>query len=213
MSRVQTLGGIEVPATPVIEKAIAYAREACEPWLFNHSMRSWLFGARLARLQGATHDEEVVAVATLLHDITLNERFKGPRRFEVEGADLARAFVREAGFDDRRAQLVWDGVALNSTPSIALFKEPEVALATGGIGFDIIGLNYDRLNAAEIAGVLTAFPRLEVKKRIGACFCRMVKNAPETAHDNFLRDYGERFVPGYRAGSVVDLIENAPFAE
>jgi hypothetical protein len=39
-----------------------------------------------------------------------------------------------------------------------------------------------------------------------------VKNAPETRYDNFLRDFGEPFLPGYRAGSPVDLVEQAPFA-
>jgi hypothetical protein len=38
----------------------------------------------------------------------------------VEGADLARSFAREMGFDERRVQLIWDSVALNSTPSIGL---------------------------------------------------------------------------------------------
>jgi len=36
--------------------------------------------------------------------------------------------------DDRRTQLIWDGVVLNSTPSIALYEEPGIALATLGIG-------------------------------------------------------------------------------
>jgi hypothetical protein len=36
---------------------------------------------------------------------------------------------------------------------------------------------------------------------------------PETSHDNFLRDFGDRFVPGYKAVSTVDLLMNAPFDE
>ena len=36
---------------------------------------------------------------------------------------------------------------------------------------------------------------------------------PETSHDNFLRDFGERFVPGYKAVSTVDMLMNAPFDE
>jgi HD superfamily phosphodiesterase len=96
-------------------------------------------------------DAEVLAVGALLHDITLNERFAGPRRFEVEAADLARDFARGAGLDDRRAQLVWDSVALNSTPSIALHKEREVSLCTAGICFDVIGLNYETIPGAEVS--------------------------------------------------------------
>ncbi|CDM61685.1 hypothetical protein LPU83_pLPU83d_0314 (plasmid) [Rhizobium favelukesii] len=54
-----------------------YARERCEPYLFNHVIRSWLFAARLGQIQSIEHDAEVVAVGTVLHDITLNERFNG----------------------------------------------------------------------------------------------------------------------------------------
>ena len=104
-------------------------------------MRSWLFAALLAQRNQTAHDGEVLAVTTILHDLGLAEAFNGPLRFEVEGANAARTFVRNEGMDDRRAQLIWDGVALNSTPSISLYKEAEIALATMGIGLDWGGRN------------------------------------------------------------------------
>jgi hypothetical protein len=48
----------------------------------------------------------------------------------VNGADAALSFIKGKGLTDRRAQLIWDLVALNSTPSLALHKEPEVAVGT-----------------------------------------------------------------------------------
>src|SRR4051812_30425076 len=124
----RNLAGIAVPDTSLVASAIEYARENCEPYLFNHAVRAWLFAVRIAHIRNIEHDAEVMAVGTLLHDITLNERFAGPRRFEVEAADLARTFARRAGVDEHRAQLIWDSVALNSTASIALYKEAEVSL-------------------------------------------------------------------------------------
>ena len=211
MSRV--LAGITVPDTPVIALALERARSESEPYLFNHAVRSWLFAERTAHLKSAAHDGEVVAVGVLLHDLTLTKDFKGPRRFEVEAADLARAFVREQGFDDRRAQLVWDIVALNSTPSIAFFKEAEVALSTAGIGLDYAGFQYDQVPSEEMAGILDAFPRLGMKQRFTDSVCGLVKARPETTYDNFARDFGERYVPGYKPVSTVDLLMKAPFAE
>ncbi|HTU09973.1 MAG TPA: hypothetical protein VMG08_03655 [Allosphingosinicella sp.] len=199
------------PTSPIVARAIDHARLTCAPYLFNHVMRSWLFAAALARIQGIAHDPEIVAVGTILHDVTLNADFAGPRRFEVEGADLARQFVREAGFDDRRAQLIWDSVALNSTPSIGLWKEPEVALCTAGICLDVVGLQAELVPEAETARIVAAFPRLEMKRRMTECFCHMVATQPGTSYDNFLRDFGERFVPGYKVPSAVDLVLNAPF--
>src|SRR5215831_4103701 len=124
------LAGISVPDTSLISRAIDFARERSEPYLFNHVMRSWLFAALLAQRKQTAHDGEVLAVTTILHDLGLAEAFNGPLRFEVEGANAARAFVRKEGMDEHRSQLIWDGVALNSTPSIALHKETEIALAT-----------------------------------------------------------------------------------
>jgi hypothetical protein len=197
----------------MISRAIVYAREHSEPYLFNHVMRSWLFAATLAQLNRTAHDGEVLAVATILHDLGLAEGFNGPLRFEVEGANAARAFARSEGMDDRRAQLIWDGVALNSTPSIALYKEAEIALATMGIGLDWGGWGYEALTESQMAAIVEEFPRLEMKQQFTRAVCRIVETRPATTYDNFARDFGERFVPGYKRVSTVDYLLNSPFEE
>ena len=101
------LAGVSVPDTPTISRAIEFAREKSEPYLFNHVMRSWLFAALLAQRKQTAHDSEVLAVTTILHDLGLSEAFNGALRFEVEGANAARAFARNEGIDERRAQLIW----------------------------------------------------------------------------------------------------------
>ena len=208
-----SFAGISVPQSALVDRAIEYARQKCELYLFNHVMRSWLFAVRFGQRRGIAHDAEVVAVGALLHDITLNECFAGPRRFEVEGADLAMSFASEAGVDERRARLIWDCVALNSTPSIAFYKQPEVALCTAGIALDAVGVQYDELPANEINSILAEFPRLGLKDHFVRCFTHVAKACPETTYDNFVRDFGERFVPGYDAPSAVDWVMNAPFKE
>jgi hypothetical protein len=209
----RTLAGITIPDSLLVDEALDYARNACEPYLFNHVVRSWLFAARIGELQGIDHDAEVLAIGTLLHDITLNKHFAGPRRFEVEGADLARNFATERGLGQRRSQLIWDSVALNSTPSIGLYKEAEVALCTAGICLDVVGLKYELIPAADMAGILAEFPRLDMKQKMTQCFCHIAKKHPETTYDNFARDFGERFIAGYKAPSSVDFMMNAPFQE
>jgi hypothetical protein len=209
----QLIGGVSVPRTPLIARAIEYARLHSEPYLFNHVMRSWLFAAMLADRRKVTHDPEVLAVATLLHDIGLVKSFAGPLRFEVEGANAARRFAKDEGLDERRAQLVWDGVALNSTPSIGLYKEAEVSLCTAGIGLDWGGWGFEDLPVTVIAEVLDAFPRLEMKKRFSHDVCRIVESRSATTYDNFASDFGARFVPGYTRPSAVDLLMNSPFRE
>ncbi len=207
------LAGVSVPDTPLVSSAIEYVREHSEPYLFNHVMRSWLFAVTLAQRELTAHDEEVLAVATILHDLGLAAAFEGPLRFEVEGANAARAFAQNLGVDDRRAQLIWDGVALNSTPSLAFHKETEIALCTAGIGLDWGGWGYEALAQDEIAAILDAFPRLEMKQRFTRAVCGIVEKRPQTTYDNFARDFGERFVPGYKAISTVDYLLNSQFKE
>ena len=209
--KTRVVAGITVIDTPIVARAMDLARTHSEPFLFNHAVRSWLFAVRLGQLQDIPHDAEVVAVSSLLHDIGLTDRFTGPRRFEIEGADAARAFASEEGLDDRRAQLIWDTVALNSTPSIALYKETDVALCTAGIGLDYGGLQYDRIPPGEMKSILDAFPRLDMKRAFTDSVCRIIKTRPETTYDNFARDFGERFVSGYKPQSSVDFLMNAPF--
>jgi hypothetical protein len=207
------LAGVLVPDTEVITRTVDHVRQHSEPYLFNHVMRSWLFAASLAQLNHVAHDGEVLAVATLLHDLGLTAQFHGPERFEVESANAARMFARRQGFDARRTQLIWDGVALNSTPSIGLHKEAEVSLCTLGIGLDWGGWGYLSLPKAQIDAIVAAFPRLQMKQQFSRAVCRICELRPATTYDNFARDFGERFVPGYQRPSMVDLLFGSPFEE
>ena len=207
------MAGVIEPDSPLITQALEYAQRLYEPYLFNHAMRSWLFAETIGRMMGIDYDHEVVAIGTILHDIGLTAGVSGPNRFEVNGADAARSFIKGEGLSDRRAQLIWDLVALNSTPSLALHKEPEVAVGTMGIGLDYGGFGFELIPSADIAEILRAFPRLSMKAKFAETCCRLVSAKPETSSDNFLRDFGERFVPGYKPVSTVDLLMNAPFEE
>jgi hypothetical protein len=211
--RTRLIAGVSVADNPLITAVIEYAQRLSEPYLFNHAMRSWLFAETIGRIKGLDYDHEVVAIGTILHDIGLTASVSGPNRFEVNGADAAVSFIKGQGLSDRRAQLIWDLVALNSTPSLALHKEPEVAVGTMGIGLDYGGFGMQALPAGDLERILSAYPRLKMKHRFADTCCRLVTEKPETSYDNFLRDFGERFVPGYKTVSTVDLLMNAPFDE
>ena len=212
-TRTRHIAGVGVADNTLITAVIEYAQRLSDPYLFNHAMRSWLFAEAIGRIRGIEYDHEVVAIGTMLHDIGLTAGVTGPNRFEVNGADAALSFIKGKGLSDRRAQLIWDLVALNSTPSLALHKEPEVRVGTMGIGLDYGGFGVEALPTADVERILSAFPRLRMKQRFAEACCQLITAKPETSHDNFLRDFGERFVPGYKTVSTVDLLMNAPFDE
>src|SRR6202050_2779729 len=87
--------GIKVPDTALVHDAIDLSRSLLEPFLFNHVMRSWLFGVVLAESAAIAPDAELLAVAAILHDLSLTERYNGENRFEVDGANATREFLKE----------------------------------------------------------------------------------------------------------------------
>ena len=175
------ISGVSLPDTPLITAAVEYAQRFCEPYLFNHSMRSWLFAAKIAHAKAIDCDQEVVAVGTILHDIGLASSVSGSNRFEVDGANAVRSFVKERGLSDRRAQLIWDLVALNSTASIALHKEAEVAVGTMGIGLDYGGFGFDSISTADVNEIVAQFPRLKMKNKFAEACSHLVTTRPETS--------------------------------
>ena len=153
------LAGIKVTDTRLVRDAIELAPSSSEPYLFNHVMRSWLFGILLSEDAKPLPDPELVAVSTVLHDLGLTERYTAEDRFEVDGANAARAFLKERGISTEQAQVVWDAIALHTTRSIALHKEPEVAITHSGIAVDAIGVGLDRIPLDKQHAILGEFPR------------------------------------------------------
>ena len=86
-------------------------------------------------------------------------------------------------------------------------------MCTTGIGLDWGGWGYELLTQSQISTILEAFPRLEMKQRFTHAVCRIVESRPLTTYDNFARDFGERFVQGYKRPSMVDFLLNSPFDE
>src|SRR5258707_7981294 len=89
--------GVKVPDTALVRDAIDLSRSLLEPFLFNHVMRSWLFGIVLAESAAIAPDAELLAVAAILHDLGLTERHNGQNRFEVDGANAPRQVFKGRG--------------------------------------------------------------------------------------------------------------------
>src|SRR6202163_953951 len=207
------LVGIKVPDTVLIRDAIDLSRGASEPFLFNHVMRSWLFGVLLSESAERAPDPELLAVATILHDLGLTDRYTAENRFEVDGANAARSFLKGRGISTQDMQVVWDAIALHTTRSIALHKQSEVAMTHSGVTADVLGVGLDRIPLDKQRAVLTEFPRLSLKSQLRSCLCNVVRRKPETSYDNILRDFGSRYVEGFTGPNFADLVANAPFSE
>jgi len=207
------LAGLTVPDTALVRDAIELSRNSLEPYLFNHVMRSWLFGVVLSLGVKPAPDPELLALSVVLHDLGLSDRYAAADRFEVDGANAARAFLKARGISEQQLQIVWDAIALHTTPTIALHKEPEVAMAHSGIAVDVLGAGLERIPENAQRAILSEFPRLAFKQCFKASLCDVVRRKPATSFDNILRDFGSRYVDGFKTPSFADLFEGAPFSE
>jgi hypothetical protein len=78
---------------------------------------------------------------------------------------------------------------------------------------DFGAADYQAFPTADIDAIVAAVPRLDLKRCFTSCLCHKAETRPKTTYDNFIRDFGERFVPGYKAPSWVDRVMGGPFAE
>ena len=204
---------LDLPDSRAVQDAYAQAKAESSPWLFNHVIRSWLFGAKLARIRALAPDAELVAVAVLLHDLGLARDIVADRRFEIVGADAGRAFALAHDMGERRAQTIWDAIALHTTASIGRHKGVDVACSGMGIGCDYGGFGYQELGDGDKKAILSAYPRLQMKEMLTTCLSNLARRQPDTTRDNFIADFGTKYVRGYVRSSTVDLLHHAPFAE
>jgi hypothetical protein len=207
------VAGVKLPDSKLARDATDYARGLSAPVVFNHVLRTYLFGELLGRAKKQTFDRELFYLGAVLHDLGQTERFMGEQRFEVDGADAAAAFLKSKRVRKESIEVVWDAVALHTSRGIAERKRPEIALVSAGAGADVLGLGVAQLPKKAVAQVIAAFPRRGFKKAYQKVLAEIVARKPETAAGNFLAAVGERHVRGYKAPNFCDLMDAAPFAD
>jgi hypothetical protein len=203
-----------VPDTKLATEATELVRDRTTDLIYHHSRRVYLFGATQGRNRGLSFDPELLYLGAMFHDLGLGEEFRGSgRRFDVDGADEARRFMQGHGVPEDSIRRVWTAIALHTTPGIPEFMEPEVALVTAGVEYDVLGIGYDAIGADERAAITALHPRPDFKRQILAAFTEGIAPKPETTFGNVKADVLERFVPGYRRGNFVETIEASPWPE
>lgn len=211
-SAARVVAGIRVVDTTIGKAADGLSRSVSPRYLYNHAMRTYLFGALIGRATGLAFDEELLYLACILHDLGLTERFIGARPFEIEGALAAESFLRGQGLPADRAAVVWDGIAMHPL-AISQYKQPEIKLVASGAAADVVGAGLDSISPADRDAVIRAFPRLGFKTEFVATCADVVRRHPGAAKGTFMRDIGERKVTGFQPSNICDAIDHSPFSE
>src|SRR6516165_9531637 len=156
----EVIAGVRIRDSKLAREATDLLREHGTPLLFAHSLRVYLFGAIRGRHRGLTVDHELLYFGAVFHDLGLTPKYRSPNhRFEVDGANAARDFLRANGIDEATAGLVWDAIALHTTPEVPWHKRPEIALVTGGVEADVLGDGLDEFPGSYRDAVLAAYAR------------------------------------------------------
>ncbi len=213
-SSTDTVAGIQVPDSALARDVTEFVRDAEDDLLFNHSRRVFFFGALQGVRRGLQPDLELLYAAAMFHDIGLTEPYRtSALRFEVDGANAARNFLADRGFDEANAQKVWLGIALHTTPGVPEFLAPEVALVQAGVEVDVLGVGREQLAPEALAAVTAAHPRPQFKQRIVAAFNDGMKHRPQTTFGTMNDDVLAHFDPTFQRVDFVSEILNNSWPE
>lgn len=210
----QEIAGIKIPDSKLAKDAADILREYGNDLLWNHSNRVFLFGAVNGKNAKQDYDAELLYVSALFHDLGLTKKYSSPDlRFEVDGANAAKSFLQHYQIPDESIRLVWDAIALHTTPGIAEHKESEVALLFSGVGLDVMGDGFEQFPEQLREEIITAFPRNNFKKEIIPAFYEGFKHKPETTFGNMKQDIVQHFVPEYKNKNFCSCILHSPWSE
>jgi HD domain len=209
-----TAAAVTIPDTKLARDATDLVRDSTTNLIYNHSRRVFWFGSLQGRNRGLSFDPEVLYVGAMFHDLDLNEQCRSSgRRFEVDSADEARRFLQGHGVPEDSIRRVWTAIALHTTPGIPELMEPEVALVTAGVEYDVLGIGYHDISDADRAEITSLHPRPDFKRSILQAFTEGIAPKPDTTFGNVKADVLQRFVPGYERTNFVDIIENSDWPE
>jgi len=210
----KSVAGIVIPDSKIATQATELLREYGTEFIYNHSLRVFLFSALKGNREGFVYDPELLYVSSVFHDLGLTKKYSSAdKRFEVDGANAARDFLKGHGLPEDSLQLVWDTIAFHTAIGIAEYKEPEVALMYSGVGLDVMGEGYEQLSTAHREEIISVFPRTDFKKKIIPTFFSGFEHKTETTFGNIKADVCAYMIPNFQRKNFCDCILCSPWSE
>jgi HD superfamily phosphodiesterase len=205
------LAGIRVPDSKLAREITDLVRDTEPPLLFHHSSRVYYWGALAGKRRGLRFDPELLYAGAMFHDMGLtHQHSSADHRFEVDGANVARDFLRSHGIAQQDIDTVWTAIALHTTPGIPEHMHPVVALVTAGVEMDVLGLAYSEYSEAEREVIVHAHPRSpHFKEDIIQAFYDGIKHKPETTFGNVKADVLADKDPSFRRGNFCSVIRRS----
>lgn len=202
------IAGIKIPDSAMAREATELIRDTESELLFHHSTRVFLFGALTGERKQLKYDPELLYIGAMFHDIGLTAQFRtSQNRFEVDSANAARRFLHNHRVPEDKIDLVWDAIALHTTPGIPQFKKPVVQLVTAGVEMDVLGFDYDEFTEEQRLLVVNAHPRGEdFKEQLIDAFNEGMKHRPDSTFGTVNDDVLALKDPSFRRMNFCSII-------
>jgi HD domain len=205
------ISGIRIPDSKLANEITQFIRDTETTLLFNHSSRVYYFGALAGQRRGFKFDAELLYAGAMFHDMGLVPDYSSDAdRFEVDGANAARDFLRSHNIPEQDIDHVWTAIALHTTPGIPQYMHPIVALVTAGVEMDVLGIDYSSFTDSDRNAVVRAFPRtVHFKEDILQAFYDGIKHKPDTTFGNVKADVLADKDPGFHRGNFCSVIRSS----
>lgn len=213
MMNIDDILGVKIPDSALAREISELIRDTESEMLFEHSRRVYLWGAMIGRRRGLKFDAELLYAAAMFHDIGITPHYHGSQlRFEVDGANAARDFLRERGIAEAEVEKVWLAIALHTTPGIPEHMHPEIALVQAGAGLDMTGRGYDDFTAEEHAAVTAACPRGHgFAHEVIETFYEGLKHRPASTFGTFNDDFLALKDPNFQRADLCSILLHSPW--
>jgi hypothetical protein len=206
-----SIDGITIPDSKLAREITELVRDTESDLLFHHSSRVYFWGALAGKRRGLKFDAELLYAGAMFHDVGLTAHHCSEHeRFEVDGANAARDFLRARGIMQQDIDLVWTAIALHTTPGIPQHMHPVIALVTAGVEMDVLGIAYGDYSAAQRNAVVHAHPRAgHFKEDIIQAFYDGIKRKAETTFGNVKADVLADKDPAFRPVNFCSVIRGS----
>ena len=191
--------GIPVPDSAFASRASELITDVAEPFLVNHSVRSYAWAVELAWHDRLDFDPEILYVSALLHDIGLVAAYDIGGCFEIDGAIAAERFALDQGQAPLRTRAIYDVIALHMLETLPPEPAAEVVLLWDSTGVDVSGDRFEDVRPASVPVVVAAYPRLEFKREFSALFADQSRRKPTCRAAEMV------------AAGALEAFANAPF--
>ncbi|MBV1686110.1 HD domain-containing protein [Novosphingobium sp. G106] len=205
---------VAIPASPLARDAAEAVRSAEGEFLYQHSVRVYYWAALAGRRKGLKFDPELLYIAAMFHDFGLTAGYGGSHlRYEVDGANAARDFLRKHGVSEAESQKMWFAIALHTTNGVSPHLHPIAALLAEAANMDLVGAGYNDFTAAQRSAVDAVHPH---PPRFAEDFLQTLydslKHRPETTQGTGLADVMAYKDPDFRRRDFSSLMLKSPWA-